>query len=304
MPDHAPPTNQADHAHGRHRPAPEIRHQGPGENTPHAAQPRFPAPAPALIALAAGLAAALLVYPFDGPISRAARSAYQSPGLGGDLRRAIETLQQFGDLPTTLLLAAVIWLLDPTRRRRLLDLLAAFLLNGLACQLLKMALGRPRPSLNDPATIPGPFGAYPLGVDTAPDGSSIPLGVRHGWELTAPDISSLWSMPSSHTATAAAVGTALLVLYPRLRGLIVPLIALVACARVLVGAHWLSDTLVGAGIGVAIGWLATTRYWGTRGLDVVWHTVVDRRATPAFPALWAAEAARARSRGEIASGPG
>ena len=57
------------------------------------------------------------------------------------------------------------------------------------------------------------------------------------------------SLPSGHTATAAGLALALMVLYPRGRGLFLMLVVLVACQRMECGAHYLSDVLGGAAVG-------------------------------------------------------
>jgi membrane-associated phospholipid phosphatase len=226
--------------------------------------------------LAGGLfVAGLLVIPVDGPISDAA-IAFRRDSLGGDIERELEALQQFGQGATTLLAAWAIWLLDPARRRRLLDWLAAAALAALVAYPTKMLVGRPRPKFGDPGHFPGPFGAYPLGED---------VGVRHGWEVWADISSDLWSMPSSHTVYAVVAAVALATLYPRLRPLAVTMACLVGVARVLFGAHYPSDVLVGAAVGVAAASLAMRRCLGVRLLDAIWCRFIDRNAEPAWPAV-------------------
>jgi diacylglycerol kinase family enzyme/membrane-associated phospholipid phosphatase len=70
------------------------------------------------------------------------------------------------------------------------------------------------------------------------------------------------SFPSGHTASAAAFATGVALEHPRLA---VPVTALafgVGLSRVVTGAHYPSDVVAGAAIGVAAG-LATTRWWPT-----------------------------------------
>lgn len=139
--------------------------------------------------------------------------------------------------------------------------------------------------------ILGPFGQYPIG-GTHGEAAS----VHHAWELWAGISSDLWSMPSTHTAFAAVSSAVLAVLYPRVWPLAVGLVVLVGATRVLSGAHYPSDVLVGGGLGWACGTMAASRYWGVRGLDAIWRLVVDRNARPAFPAVVGLERKRLSGR--------
>ena len=222
-------------------------------------------------AIGVGLLLGAFVWPLDGAIARSASTLRES--LGGDLRRELETIQQFGDLITTLLIAWVIWAVDPARRRRLLDWGFAIGLTAVVVSGLKMFIGRPRPKFDDPALLLGPWGAYPVGDD---------VGVRHAWEIGSGISSDLWSMPSSHTAYAAVAGAFLMTVYPRLRGFCVALIVIVGACRVLFGAHYPSDVAVGAGIGLGIGLWSARRYAGVRLLDWLWGVAIDRDRVPAL----------------------
>lgn len=65
------------------------------------------------------------------------------------------------------------------------------------------------------------------------------------------------SFPSGHVANAATLAIALLILFPRVWVAVAGVIwvVLMAFSRTLVGAHWASDTMGGALIGVGIGML-------------------------------------------------
>ncbi|MEM1184856.1 MAG: phosphatase PAP2 family protein [Planctomycetota bacterium] len=219
--------------------------------------------------LAVGAAACI---PFD----RALVELLGNAGLGGDVRRELEALQQFGQLSFSLLIAWLIVLADRDRCRRLLDWLGAGLLTALVLYPAKMLIGRPRPRFDDPQAFPGPFGMYPLDPER---------GVRHGWELSVQGISDLWSMPSGHTAFAVVAAVFLWVAYPKVRPLAVTLAVITASGRLLLGAHYVSDVLAGAALGVAVGVPAVRAFAGVRGLDWAWRLAVDRRAKPAFPGL-------------------
>lgn len=146
--------------------------------------------------------------------------------------------------------AALLAALVPSRTMApVATMLWSLLVGGLAVQLLKHAWALPRPL----AVLP-PESVHVIG-----------LHLRAG------------SMPSGHSAMIAVLACAVArEAWPRLRALIPVIVVLgvLGCvARVAVGAHWASDVLAGAGIGVlsvAIGdvldarwslrrWLATRR---------------------------------------------
>jgi hypothetical protein len=88
--------------------------------------------------------------------------------IGGDVRRTLLFLQQFGDIASSVIVGVVIVLQDRAMRARVLDWIAGALATALACQTLKMIIGRPRPRvIFDMAAHPdhatalsfvGPFG--------------------------------------------------------------------------------------------------------------------------------------------------
>jgi membrane-associated phospholipid phosphatase len=209
--------------------------------------------------LAAGIVAFVLLLPLDGAVSRALRSVR----LGGDARRELEAFQQWGQGVSTVLVALVIWLQDPARRRSLADWGAALGVTAAAVFAMKMLIGRPRPKYDDPLYFLGPFGQYP--VDRVVAGR--PVGVRHAWELGSGISADLWSMPSNHTAYALVMAVALAAMYPRLRVLVVACAGVVGLARVWTGGHYPTDVLVGAVLGLSIGRAAMRGMWGQRTLS-------------------------------------
>lgn len=182
--------------------------------------------------------ALLIALPLDGIISRAAISARTS--LGGDLRRELEALQQYGQFTFTVLGMLIILRLDPAGGKLIGRWVIGVILAAAIYQPMKMLVGRPRPKFDDPFTFLGPLGQYPLGPE---------IGVRHAWEFWAGISSDLWSMPSSHTAAAAVMTVVLARGYPAIRGIVVLLLVIVASMRVMTGAHYASDVLVGAAVG-------------------------------------------------------
>ncbi len=200
---------------------------------------------------------AFLVMGLDGAISM----YFRTHRLGGDIRREIGAAQQYGQMVSSLLIALVIYLQDPARRRRLLDWAAAFIVAGIVCNAMKMGIGRPRPMFSDPMIFLGPLGEYPINISVKGETQVV---LRHGWEFWGKNSADLWSMPSSHTVYACIMAAAIGSLYPRLRYLAGGLAVLVGFARVAVGAHYPSDVLIGAAIGLAIGRTAMARRWGEK----------------------------------------
>ena len=105
--------------------------------------------------------------------------------------------------------------------------------SGIVADLLKVGFGRARPKLLFDAGIYG-FGWFGLQADH-------------------------WSFPSGHTATIAALMTALWYLWPRHLLFYILAGTIVAESRVVVGAHYLSDTMAGAWLAVlttrGVAWL-------------------------------------------------
>ena len=218
------------------------------------------------------LAAAAILFPIIYKLDPALNAWLTSVRLGGDVRREFEALQQFGQGVSTVLIALVIWLQDPARRRRLADWGAALVVAMATVQVGKLLVGRPRPKYDDPFYWLGPLGRYP--VDRVVAGE--PVGIRHAWEFWAGISSDLASMPSSHTCYAAITAVAVGMMYPRLRWMMAALAALVALGRLMTNAHWPTDVLVGAALGLAIGGAAMRGRWGQRALER--HAAKRRRA--------------------------
>jgi undecaprenyl-diphosphatase len=65
-----------------------------------------------------------------------------------------------------------------------------------------------------------------------------------------------FSFPSGHSTTAFAVAVSLGSFYPEAMPLLLILASNVAISRVVVGMHFLSDVLVGSGMGALLGYVA------------------------------------------------
>ncbi len=231
------------------------------------------------IALCVAFIALHRLVPLDGAISRWAVGLRENH-LGGDVVRELGALQQYGQGSVSFLVAWAVWLLQPNLRRRLLDWLLAIGVAAVIGYPAKMLIGRPRPKFGDPEHFLGPFGVYPVSEE---------VGLRHAWEMGSGISSDLWSMPSSHTLYAVVMSSMLWVWYPRLRPVAVTMAVVVGGSRVLFGAHYLTDVLVGGAMGALIAIPIARTHAGVRLVDAAWRTLVNRNAAPALPALVAAE---------------
>ncbi len=149
-----------------------------------------------------------------------------------------EWAELFGDGIGVALYSLVIFMAFRVARPYLPRVLICAFGSGLLADLIKAMVVRYRPR------------AFELG-DSAFQSF---LGFRP-W-LVARDSSLAWdsatqSFPSAHTATAFGFAVGLGWLFPRSRKPLLVLASLVACQRVVVGAHFPSDVLVGA----AVGWV-------------------------------------------------
>jgi membrane-associated phospholipid phosphatase len=177
----------------------------------------------ALLALAAVMALGV-----DWPVADAFQVWRQSPTIHAYLG-FFDIFETFGHGLGVVLVLLALHQLDPERRWAIPRLLSCALAAGLAADLLKMCILRIRP------------------YDFAFDGS---IWTTFGQWLPLLDAGSEGqSFPSGHTATAVGLATALIWLYPQGRLLFTSLAVLVGCQRIVAGAHYPSDVLVGAAAG-------------------------------------------------------
>ncbi len=139
--------------------------------------------------------------------------------------------------------------------------------SGLASQALKHLFGRSRPRLYD---VVGPFHFDMISLNA-----------------------SYASFPSGHAVTAFAMATALAYLAPRLTPALFFLAVLVGASRVALQAHYLSDVLAGAGLGVGSAMLLRREFLARR---LIFAPAADgirlRGAGMIWPALKRAAARR------------
>lgn len=112
-------------------------------------------------------------------------------------------------------------------------LFASVALASLAGSLIKNILGRARPKFFD-TLGPVEFRPFTFDYDYA-------------------------SFPSGHATTIFALGTALAILFPRARVLLIVAAGWVAATRFLIGSHYLSDALAGGCLGFCVPYLVRDR---------------------------------------------
>jgi len=226
----------------------------------------------ALRAVLLAIFASAILLTIDGAVGVFSRQfqSGRSLALGGDLRRSLLFLQQFGDLASTLIAWVLVVRLDPAKKFLARNWIAGAAATASVVWLLKILLGRARPGIVFDAPTHTPVSALQF---TPPwrthdllvaDVSGTHAVALHAWEFWHEKAASIWSMPSSHTSSAAAMAVGLTTIYPRLSVLLWPLVVIVGVSRVVFGAHFPSDVVLGAGIGYAIATLAMHQRWGER----------------------------------------
>lgn len=182
----------------------------------------------------------LAVAPFDLAVA----AWFRSSRLPGDLGKAVHLSEAFahGAGAATILLAA--WLLDerlqgPRGRRCLSWVVIGSYGGGLVTDLIKAMVDRVRPRALDFSAVQSTLGTF-----------ASPEGIGG---------SDLHSFPSGHSAVAAGLGCTLALLYPRGRWLFGVLAVMACCQRLVASAHYPSDAVFGAAIGLVVATLAARR---------------------------------------------
>jgi membrane-associated phospholipid phosphatase len=167
----------------------------------------------------------------DLPVARFARDGR----VPGQVKELLENLEPFGHGAGVAVIALVVCCLETRRRWKNTGgvLLAAFG-SGLAANALKLLIRRDRP--------------WELA-----DGVSHALETFGGYSASWGGTGGGQSFPSAHSATAMGLAMALAAYYPRGRFVYGALAIATATARALAPSHFVSDTLVGLALGMAIG---------------------------------------------------
>lgn len=159
--------------------------------------------------------------------------------------------------------------------------LAIGLCDGIAVNLLKHAVARPRPSQVEPGVRFIEMGVAPEHFPKIAGLLSEPkVNYPHGTE--PPEISGMLisetvtghSFPSGHAANNMAVATVLILFYPRRGWLYLPIALAICYARIYTGSHWPLDVAAGMILGIMGGRLAVWivqllwRRWGNKFFPV------------------------------------
>ncbi|MDZ4733890.1 MAG: phosphatase PAP2 family protein [Nitrospirota bacterium] len=227
------------------------------------ALPRFTSVATVLLSVCALILVFVGLFEWDVPLTRFVRSLND---LHVD-RLANPWLAQFSDLGDRLgkgeslvmlslvLLAVGYGLKHPQWKDAGWQSLIAHGLAALSTNILKHAIGRPRPKFMHTGNL-----------EFSPVSGS-------GWD----------SFPSGHAAAALAVATVLATRFPRARWPILAVAVGIAASRILRGSHYLTDVAGGAALGCVMGMIAahSWRKWrSSSGMAVC-------RMTPYFVATLA-----------------
>ena len=155
------------------------------------------------------------------------------------VRESLVLMEIFGNDIGIVIVAVLIVELDRSRWVRLLRFFTAILLSGLAVNTIKLFVLRRRPQgfrfLNPELVAQHDV----LSVDWTP------------WTSTFKSVEH--SFPSGHTATAFAAFAVLSFFYPAGRRIFFTLAVLVGVQRIMVCAHFPSDVIIGALIGLLLG---------------------------------------------------
>jgi membrane-associated phospholipid phosphatase len=166
------------------------------------------------------------------------------PALSADepLAQLLMIPELFGDGLGVVLILSLLFLLRPDTRPRLPRVIASVACTAATANLIKLLVWRTRPRALELAggadSVLSTFAGTPLWTPW-----SRPEVEWHGW---------MTSFPSAHTATAVGLAFGLGWLYPRYARWFAGLAFAVAAQRVVVGAHFLSDTLFGAAAAMCV----------------------------------------------------
>lgn len=160
----------------------------------------------------------------------------------GDIIRIFKLAEVFAHSYGVIAILLTAFVLDPANRRRVPRTALLAFSSGIACLLVKVSVGRLRPNQlpwDSPEMLGGSLDTF---VGWFP--------VSGRWSAISEY--AIQSFPSAHTATAVGLAIGLSRTYPAGRWLFGLFAALAAMQRISVGAHFVSDTFVGAAVAFAV----------------------------------------------------
>jgi membrane-associated phospholipid phosphatase len=194
---------------------------------------------------------ALCVYRFDLELSQAISGVQKWPG---DVRRLIAMSEYLAHGSGVAVILAGIWLLIPEKRRFVPRLAACAFGGGLGADVIKLCVARQRP-------IKADLSLTDIDLTWAVHAQGMATGNPGNWDYA-------WqSFPSAHTATAVGLAIGLSWLFPRGKYLFWGMALLAGLQRIVFLAHWPSDVIAGAAVGIVAGLVFTAsaapgnRFW-------------------------------------------
>ncbi|MEZ6094511.1 MAG: phosphatase PAP2 family protein [Pirellulaceae bacterium] len=189
------------------------------------------------------VAGGAFLLPFDGVFA----NWLNADRIDGDLRRFFELTEFFAHgVGITFILLAT-WVLAREQRHRLPRVIFGILTSSLIVHTIKISVMRIRPGRF--YEIPDSFSTTWISLCSWADAST-------SYVINSEHFSQ--SFPSGHSAAVSALAVGLIWLLGRGRILFASMAVLGCLQRILFHAHWPSDVLIGAAIGVA------TMTWFTR----------------------------------------
>ena len=167
-------------------------------------------------------------------LDRATANAVRNHGPLDRSALWVRAIKSPGDFRFTLSVAMLLLLFHHQRFKAAAAVLLSGILGGLLYSVLKWVAGRERPGLHNSPIEPWTWHPFPDGL--------------HGMFAKGG-----LSFPSGHACLSFATAMTLALALPRYRWLWFFLASLVAAERVLENAHYLTDVVAGAGVGIICG---------------------------------------------------
>ena len=169
--------------------------------------------------------------------------------MSGDFRKMFTLFELFGHGTGVLVTCLLVAFLDAEGRAKAKRIFLVCFSTGVATIVLKQFFIRTRPSVFLETISAGQTASTAIASKVP---LSHPLTQEHGFFHDG-----VHSFPSGHTAMAFAMAFCLAQFYPRGRWVFAGIAVMVGAQRIVGQAHYISDVLAGACVGVAIAWAIT-----------------------------------------------